>query len=271
MLGRNDQVLPGDLTASQRQFLSTAGDLGLAAFDELPDVFFFVKDRERRFVYFNRAFTTLMARPSDQLLGKRDEDLSPEYLADHYRADDEAVLNRGERLVGVVELVRNTDGSYDWFTTTKFPVRNVDDDVIGVAGITRSLTKRAGVHEMLLPLEPAIRLISEHYDEQLSLAELAQSVAMSPTHFARRFKEHFGVSPHRYLRRIRLEAACDLLSTTELAVGDIATRIGYYDHSHLTKDFVRNKGLTPSEYRARYRQAPLRSPFSRRSLRAAQE
>jgi len=262
MFVRNNPLPRNGLTAAQRQFLSAAGDLGLAAFDELPDVFLFVKDRERRFVYFNHAFTTLMARPGEELLGKRDEDLSPEYLVDHYRADDEAVLDRGERLVGVVELVHNTDGSYDWFTTTKFPVRNVDGDVIGVAGITRSLTKRAGAHEMLLPLEPAIRLISERYHEQLSLAELAQSVAMSPTHFARRFKEHFGVSPHRYLRRIRLEAACDLLSTTELPVGDIATSVGYYDHSHFTKDFVRNKGLTPSEYRARYRQAPLRRPFS---------
>ena len=129
---------------------------------------------------------------------------------------------------------------------------------IGVAGVTRSLTKRSRTAEQLVPFEPAIRLISEHYDRPFSVAELAATVAMSPTHFARRFKAHFGTSPHRYLRRVRLAAACDLLSTTELAVGDIATRTGYYDHSHLTNELVRAKGLTPTAYRERYRRRAIR-------------
>lgn len=230
-----------------------AGDLGLVAFDELHDVFFFVKDRDRRFLYFNKAFTTLMSLRADQILGQRDEDISPGYLAEHYREDDEAVLTRGERLVGVIELVHNADGSYDWFTTTKFPVRSGKGEIIAVAGVTRSLTKRHVAQVRLRPLEPAIKLISEEYHRPLTLAEMARAATMSPTHFAREFRAHLGTSPHRYLRRLRIEAACDLLSTTDLLVGQIAARVGYYDHSHLTKDFSKNKGMTPSEYRKRNR------------------
>jgi PAS domain S-box-containing protein len=233
--------------------LDAAVDLGLTAFDELNDVFFFVKDRDRRFVYFNKAFTALMSLSPEQIVGQRDEDLSPAYLAEHYREDDEAVLTRGERLVGVIELVHNADGSYDWFTTTKFPVLSASGEIIGVAGVTRSLTKRTAAQERLLPLEPAIRLMSEHYDRPLRVSDMARAATMSPTHFARRFKAQFGISPHRYLGRLRIAAACDLLSTTDLLVGDIAGRVGYYDQSHLTKAFTRSKGVTPAEYRKRSR------------------
>ena len=259
MLGENaHSFIPAHAPGAPEQeaFLAASGDLGLAAMNELPDVFFFVKDVERRFVYWNLAFLTLMGLTAGELVGRRDEDLSPGYLVEHYREDDLKVLTTGARLVDIVELVHNVDGSYDWFTTTKFPVRDRDGAIIGVAGITRSLTKRAGVAEQLLPLTPAIELISREYHRSLSIAELAGAVSMSPSHFARLFKRHFGTSPHRYLRGVRLIAACDLLCTTDDPVSVVATRAGYYDHSHLTNDLVRSKGMTPSEYRARYRRVP---------------
>jgi PAS domain S-box-containing protein len=263
MLGENDQLPPAphaERTPEQDVFLTASGDLGLAAMDELPDVFFFVKDVERRFVYWNAAFLTLMGLTAAEVVGRRDEDLSPGYLVEHYREDDLRVLTTGARLVDIVELVHNVDGSYDWFTTTKFPVCDGAGAIIGVAGITRNLTKRAGVAEQLLPLTPAIELISREYHRSLSIAELASAVSMSPSHFARLFKRHFGTSPHKYLRGVRLIAACDLLCTTDDPVSTVATRTGYYDHSHLTNELVRAKGMTPSDYRARYRrvQAPRR-------------
>jgi PAS domain S-box-containing protein len=246
-----------ELTARQAEFLAASGDLGLQVFDEIHDIFFFVKDLELKFVYFNRAFSTLLGLRADEILGRRDEDLSPEYLAEHYREDDRKVIETGARLVDTIELVHDVDGAYEWFTTTKFPVVS-NGTIIGVAGVTRSLTKRSRAAERLVPFEPAIRLISEQYDRQLSVGELAESVSMSPTHFTRLFKAHFGTSPHRYLRRVRLAAACDLLSTTDLAVGEIAIRTGYYDHSHLTNELTRAKGLTPTDYRQRYRRRQRR-------------
>ena len=240
------------LTPEQRSFLSATGDIGLQAFDELHDVFLFVKDRERRFIYFNRAFTDLMGLASHQILGHRDEDLSPGYLVEHYKDNDEYVLNHGQRLADVIELVHDVDGSYDWFTTTKFPVRDLDGNIIGVAGITRSLTKHTVLQERISPLKPAIELISAHYDQDLTLADMARHCSLSRTHFARLFKTQLGVTPHRYLQKVRLQAACELLSTTKLNVSKISTSVGYYDQSHFTKDFVRQKGITPLQYRRDY-------------------
>jgi PAS domain S-box-containing protein len=246
------------LTSAQREFLAAAADVGLEGFAELHDVFFFLKDRERRFVYFNRAFVTLMSLTREEILGRRDEDLSPEHLVEHYRHDDEHVLETGGRLRGIIELVHDANGSYNWFATTKYPVRSRDGEIIGVAGITRSVTKRNRAAELLLPLEPAIKLISEQFHRQLTTHELAAAASMSATHFTRLFKSQFGTSPHKYLRRVRLTAGCDLLSTTDNPIGDIATRVGYYDHSHFTNEFARAKGMTPSEYRERHQRLPAR-------------
>jgi PAS domain S-box-containing protein len=243
-----------DLELIRTQLVEACGGALLLAFDQLSDLFVFVKDRERRFVLCSEPFVHLMGfRSTRQLIGLRDEDISPEYLVDHYRSHDQRVLDTGERIVDLIELVRNVDGTYDWFLTTKLPIRAHDGTIIGLVGVTRGLTKRNALVERLLPLAPAVGLISTEYHRQLSVAELAESVAMSTSHFSRTFKSHFGATPHQYLRRVRLMAACDLLATTDLPLSVVASRTGYYDQSHLSNDFVRERGLTPSAYRTKVR------------------
>jgi AraC-like DNA-binding protein len=69
-------------------------------------------------------------------------------------------------------------------------------------------------------------------------------------------------------------AACDLLATTDLPLSVVASRTGYYDQSHLSNDFVRERGMTPAVYRSRVRPvspAPpgLNSAVSRGPRRSA--
>jgi AraC-like DNA-binding protein len=192
-------------------------------------------------------------RSASQLIGLRDEDISPEYLVEHYRSYDERVLHDGERVLDLIELVRNVDGTYDWFLTTKLPIRGHDGVILGLVGVTRGVTKRNALVERLVPLTPAVQLIATEYHRPLGVQDLADSVAMSPSHFSRIFKSHFGATPHQYLRRVRLMAACDLLATTDLPLSVVAARTGYYDQSHLSNDLVRERGLTPTAYRAKVR------------------
>jgi PAS domain S-box-containing protein len=235
-----------------------------AALDELNDVYFFVKDADRRFIYCNRPFVVLMGLSSrNQLIGKRDEDISPEYLVEHYRQHDLQVLRQGTKIVGLVELVHAVDGSYDWFTTTKFPLRNCQNDVVGIAGLTRSLTKRNVVEEPLRSLTPAVEMIARDYGRPLTVKELAASVSMSPSYFARSFKQQLGTTPHKYIRKVRLVVACELLSTTDLPIATIASRTGYYDQSHLSNDVLRERGMTAGRYRNCHRRPPEPDQFSR--------
>jgi PAS domain S-box-containing protein len=241
-------------------FLQRTGiDFVLEAVDQLGDVYFWVKDTDRRFVYYSRPFAALMGFGQTDLIGLRDEDVSPEYLVEKYRSDDLRVLEAGEHLAEMIELVHNEDGSYDWFSTTKFPVRVPRDGIIGVAGITRNVSRRQHATSRFLGLAPAVELIMTQFHRDLPVEVLARHVSLSPSQFNRQFKARFGVTPHAYLRQVRLAAACNLLSASELSIAEVATQCGYSDQSHLTHDFVARKGMSPGRYREKFGGNPIPS------------
>ena len=91
--------------------------------------------------------------------------------------------------------------------------------------------------------------IEEHLAEDLSLADLAEVVHLSPYHFARLFKESMGIPPHRYVIQCRVERARLLLSTTNWSLSSIAYTVGFAHESHLALHFKRLTGLTPRSYR----------------------
>lgn len=222
------------------------------AFGFLPGVYLFVKDRQRRFVHFTPNFPALMGLTERELIGKRDEDLSPEFLAEHYRKGDIAVLERGTVIADVAELVHNQRGSYDWNITSKWPLRSRTGEIVALGGVTRRLRDREQFEDHYLKLTPALDLMIANLSRNIALAELAAAVALSPSQFGRVFRARFGVTPQQYQRRLRLDAACDLLATTSLPIAEVASRCGYYDQSHLTNAFRTSKGMTPTAYRLRF-------------------
>jgi AraC family transcriptional regulator len=92
-------------------------------------------------------------------------------------------------------------------------------------------------------------LIEERLAEDLSLAELASEVGLSPSHFSSLFRKTTGLSPHHYIVQRRLERAQHLLTSTNLSIGEIATTVGFYDQSHLVRHMQRIKGVTPTYIR----------------------
>lgn len=98
-------------------------------------------------------------------------------------------------------------------------------------------------------LRKAIEFIDSHLHTDLSLDDIAQTVAMSPYHFAHLFKHTTGNSPHQYVMLLRLEHAKSLLSCTELPITEVAQRVGYTNISHFASVFHRSTGLTPRQYR----------------------
>lgn len=94
--------------------------------------------------------------------------------------------------------------------------------------------------------------IEEHLSEQIPLTTLAQLARLSPYHFCRAFKQSFGIPPHRYHTRLRIERAKALLETREqLSITKIALALGFSETSSFTAAFRRETGLTPTGYHRR--------------------
>jgi transcriptional regulator GlxA family with amidase domain len=90
--------------------------------------------------------------------------------------------------------------------------------------------------------------IDEHMHEQLEVADLASIAGLSRFHFIRLFRIDTGESPRKYLLRARINRAKQMLMTSELAIGDVALQLGFYDNSHFANSFRRFFGISPSEF-----------------------
>jgi transcriptional regulator GlxA family with amidase domain len=104
-------------------------------------------------------------------------------------------------------------------------------------------------------LQDLIGWAREHIDEPLSVDQLAARTLMSPRSFARHFKEATGTTPHAWLLAQRMQLAEELLETTDLPVDVIARRVGFGTAAALREQFVRRRGVPPSDYRRVFRAA----------------
>ncbi|WP_168121844.1 helix-turn-helix domain-containing protein [Paenibacillus sp. HB172176] len=85
--------------------------------------------------------------------------------------------------------------------------------------------------------------------ERITVEEMAQKAFMSRSHFSQLFHEQFGIAPHQYLLRLRLETAMNQLATSDLPMKDIAFRYGFSSVHHFSKMFKQHFGQPPSHYR----------------------
>ncbi|MBF2084634.1 AraC family transcriptional regulator [Thermoleptolyngbya sp. C42_A2020_037] len=91
--------------------------------------------------------------------------------------------------------------------------------------------------------------LNDHLDQEIKLADLANLLGISQFHFSRLFKQSVGLSPYQYLLQQRIETAKRLLKQTDDSIVEIALRCGFNSHSHLTQQFRKATGTTPSRYR----------------------
>jgi AraC family transcriptional regulator len=86
-------------------------------------------------------------------------------------------------------------------------------------------------------------------DGRIGLGYLARECGLSAGHFARVFRQTFGMPVHRYLLRIRIDRAKDLIHHSQYPLADIAQRIGFSDQATFTDCFSRVVGTSPGRYR----------------------
>ena len=106
-------------------------------------------------------------------------------------------------------------------------------------------------------LGPMLDWVSSHLDRPHTAATLARRAMLSERTFARRFTAETGTTPHRWLTQQRILAARSLLEESDLAVEQIAARVGFNSAVVLREHFRRETGLSPLDYRRRFASEPI--------------
>ncbi|UZJ33338.1 GlxA family transcriptional regulator [Streptomyces endophytica] len=106
------------------------------------------------------------------------------------------------------------------------------------------------------PLRDVQQWITENPAADLSVEALAARAGLSPRHFARAFRDEVGMTPGRYVDRVRLEAARRCLEDTADGIAQVARHCGYGTPEAMRRAFLRALAASPAEYRRRFQPAP---------------
>lgn len=102
------------------------------------------------------------------------------------------------------------------------------------------------------PIRMAKQYVQKHYDQPITLEDVCEVVGFSASYFSTLFKKETGEGFARYLTRVRMERAKELLQQTNLPVSEVCTRVGYSDLKHFTQNFKKETNLNPGQYRKLY-------------------
>ena len=92
--------------------------------------------------------------------------------------------------------------------------------------------------------------VADHFGETITVEDLANIAALSPSHFSRLFKQTIGQSPMQFVMTYRVEQAKKQLSHQDLPLIDIALDCGFSDQALFSRVFKQTEGVTPKTYRA---------------------
>ncbi len=94
----------------------------------------------------------------------------------------------------------------------------------------------------------ALRFIQYNYANDIGISDIARYVGISRSQLYRAFLEDFGISPHTYLQRYRINEACSLLRNPNYSIAEIAGSVGFNDPLYFSRVFKSIKQCPPSTY-----------------------
>lgn len=237
----------------QTQFFGSLAEPSVVhtIFEHLPDVFFFVKDRDSRLISGSRnLLDRLGIKNSASVAGRPDSDFFPEHVVRAFHADDQLVFRSGKPLINRLEVWYDEQRNLDWFLTTKVPLRGKNGGVVGLMGITRRDASRV-TYRAESGLGHVIAYLEEHSDRIISTAELSKACGLSERTLFRKAKQALGITPYELMLRIRIQKSAEALIQSSGKIIDIALAHGFCDQSTFTQHFRKRTGMTPRDFRQR--------------------
>ena len=235
----NASPLPAELAIFERLF------------DHVPDIAFFIKDTQGRYLAVNLSLVDRCGlREKNELLGRDVREVFPHGLAQLYARQDQNVLRTGRAIVEHLELHWYAHRRPGWCLTTKLPMRNHAGEIIGVVGISRDLRAPGDRETIPSSLASTLEYLEGHCEEHFSPSSLARRAGLPPVRFARLIKRIFRITPNQLIMQTRIAAAARMLTETDRPVAEIAYDCGFYDHSAMTRAFRSATHLTPTQFRS---------------------
>lgn len=130
-------------------------------------------------------------------------------------------------------------------------------DIIGSSESNIQLASKEYLNKRFTTGNKRIAVIHEYlmsnYREEVDLKKIAGLVNMAEGSLCRFFKMNMGLTVFEYLNKIRIEFVCQLLMDPDLSILEVCLDSGFNNLSHFNKQFKKNTGVTPSEYRKSYK------------------
>jgi AraC-like DNA-binding protein len=238
-----------------REFFASLADPSAIAgiFEHLPDVFFFVKNHDSQLITGSQnLLERLGVKEAREIAGRPDSDFFPEHIVKAFHDDDQMVLRTGKPLINRLEIWYDEQRTLNWFLTTKLPLRGKDGKIVGLMGITRRDASRSS-YEAESGVATITAYVREHCDRILTTAQLARACGLSERTLFRKVRQALGITPYELMLRIRVQKAAEALIQSAESILNIAVDHGFCDQSTFTQHFGKRMGMTPRQFRNRYR------------------
>ena len=216
-------------------------------FDSLPDVLFYIKDRQGQYLWVN---DTLVRRSGlggrEDVIGRTADQLFP-VSGPSTMAQDLEVVRTQRPIRELLRLYRTSKGERYWCLSSKFPMLDASRRVVGLVGMSRDLPRPNERHRSYHRLAKFLDYIDSQLELNVLIADAAEHASVSIDTLGRLV----------YEMKKRIDKAYQLLEETNQSITEVSGACGYADHSAFTRQFKAATHITPAQYRATHKARPL--------------
>lgn len=230
-------------------------------FDSLPDVLFYIKDIEGRYLWTNTALVTRSGLSERRdVIGRTSDQLFP-VPGPGTMSQDLLVIRSQRPTREHLRLYRTASGERYWCLSSKFPLLNAANQVVGLIGVSRDLPRPNERHRSYHRLEKFLDYIDHRLEHSVLISEAAKHASFSNDTLGRLVFDVFHMTPKQLLMKKRIDRACELLEDTDESITLVSGACGYADQSAFARQFKVATHMAPAQYRAAHK------PFSASHLK----